>query len=766
MKKKFLVSMLVLALVLSGVIFTSAVTLTDSSDIASQFPEGSVSVEGNKIILLDSISALAEDSEPNPDYLDYDEDVVFDGGTHIVDLNGFNLSTQMADYDYGFIVKNGANVTITNSTDVTCGIIGSVLIEEGSTLILENLYVEGSLDNYGTTTLNETGIVNFPSNYGNGTMTINGGYCGGGLYSDGGKLYINGGTFNGICQDGGEMYITDCVTSSGTGGLAIYESAEKTVISGGIYNPCYWEDEPDMYTEAVLLDVTAPAGTVFEADYIEKFIADGYRVVYDGFKYQDVGVDDATGNLNYCLFYRSVKVVPTPEKYSDVMKKITTTETWNVCAGAPEDSGDSEFLLSAIARSLLNNPQYEVWAYCNDEPFNPNHASIYITDLKTGVEESYYVDVKYTQPDAEIKKNVDDMVAKMKDASTDEWKFYEVEDLYLINYINSVPATGVTDPGIALNFAKEFLDDVGGGKFMFGIDTRLGSGGGMFYSAAGGHMIVMYDGAVYATTEGGVALKCILYVPADTANTPEAYVAAAQKRIDAYLGADNGITVEVGGEFANLDPELIEYEAEYIDFTNAGDNFYVLKIGRLELPIVIAKSDKVENFTTPTYKGSDLMTKIQFTTTDPTVPMDTEITIETVKSDAIKTAIGTDVYAAYDISLYSSTLGGNITKIENGVFSVSIPIPEELADKDLIVYYVADDGTVDPITVTLDDAGEYATFDTDHFSTYVLTEEKDVGNISPETADNNHMTLWSVVLVASVAGLVAVMVADKRRKAA
>lgn len=766
--KKFLVFVLALALVLSGVMITSAVTLTDSSDVATLFPEGSVSVEGNTITLLSHISSLGEGSEPNPDYLPYDEAIVFDGGTHIVELDGYLLSTQMADNDYGFIVKNGANVTIKNSTDIGCGIDGSVLVEEGATLTLENLYVGGDLQNYGTATLNEVSVSGFTFNSmggGNGTFTANGGHFSGGLTTEGGKVYINGGYFNGIAQFGGELYITDCVTECGTGGLYIDSNyAEKTVISGGVYNPSYWDDGSGEYTSAVILGAFAPAGAVGE-DYIEQYIADGYRVIYDGFSIQELGVDPESGNLYYDLMYRSLKVVPKPEKYSDVMKRITTTETWTVCADAPEDSGDSEFLLSAIATSLVKDNQYEIWAYCNEEPFNPNRAMISIIDRTTGTEEIYYVDVKYTQPDADIKKNVDAMVDKMKDSATDEWKFYAVEDLYLINYITAIANGATDDPSTAINFAKEFLDDVGGGKFTFGIDARLGSGGGMFYNVAGGHMIVMYDGAVYATTEGGVALKCVLYVPADTANTPEAYMAAAQKRINEYLGADSGITLTVGGLFSDLDPDLMEYAQEHIDFTNAGDSFYMLKLGEIELPIVITKSDDAENFTTPTYKGGDLMSKIEISTSDKSVPMDTEVKVEEVKNDTIKNAVGTDSYAAYDITLYSSTLGANITKLENGVFTVKLPVPAELAGKVLTVFYVPDEGEPEEYTTTPAENG-YVTFDTDHFSTYVLVEAKESGITSPATGDNSNTLLWSAVLVIAFSGFTAVMVADRKRKTA
>lgn len=760
--------MLVLALVLSGVLITSAVTLTDSSDVAALMPDGSVYVDENVITLNRHISALSEGDEPNPEFLPYNEPIIFDGGTHIIDLNGFLLSTQIADYGYGFVVKNGANVTIKNSTDMGCGIDGSILVEEGATLTLENLYVGGDIHNYGITTIKDASVSFFTFNYQGATITVDGGYMSGGFTVEGGKAYINGGYFNGIAQFAGELYINDCYTTSGTGGLYVdTANVDKTVISGGVYEPNYWDDGSGEYTSAVILGAFGPAGSVGE-DYIKQFIAEGNRLIYDGFEMVELGIDPETGNLYYELLYRSVKVVPAPEKYSDVMKKITTTETWTVCADAPEDSGDSEFLLSAIAKSLVKDNQYEVWAYCNEEPFNPNRAMISVTDRNTGTEEIYYVDLKYTQPDAEIKKNVDAMVKRMKDASTDEWKFYILDDLYLVNYAATVAKTGVDDPGMALNFAKEFLDDVGGGKFTFGIDTRLGSGGGIFYSEAGGHMIVMYDGDVYATTEGGVAYKFMLYVPSDTANTPEAYMAAAQKRIDDYFGADSGISLAVGGLFSELDPELMEYAEEYIDFTNAGDSFYILKVGEVECPFVIVKSESAENFTEPSYKGGDLMSKIEITTTDKSVPLDTEVTVEEVKNDAIKNAVGTDTYAAYDITLYSGTLGANITKLDKGVFTVKLPVPAELADKNLTVFYVPDEGEPEEHAVNTTDDG-YVIFDTDHFSTYVLTEVKadtDSGISSPQTADSSNMFIWSAVMVVAAAGFVTVMICDKRRKTA
>jgi len=81
---------------------------------------------------------------------------------------------------------------------------------------------------------------------------------------------------------------------------------------------------------------------------------------------------------------------------------------------------------------------------------------------------------------------------------------------------------------------------------------------------------------------------------------------------------------------------------------------------------------------------------------------------------------------------------------------------------------VPDEGEPEEHAVITTDDG-YVIFDTDHFSTYVLTEVKadtDSGISSPQTADSSNMFLWSAAMVVAAAGFVAVMICDKRRKTA
>ena len=72
----------------------------------------------------------------------------------------------------------------------------------------------------------------------------------------------------------------------------------------------------------------------------------------------------------------------------------------------------------------------------------------------------------------------------------------------------------------------------------------------------------------------------------------------------------------------------------------------------------------------------------------------------------------------YDIELLSDGV-----KIQpNGKVKISIPVPTEYNKSNLVVYRVADNGDKTEYTVTVN--GDVATFETDHFSTYVLAEKE------------------------------------------
>lgn len=100
-----------------------------------------------------------------------------------------------------------------------------------------------------------------------------------------------------------------------------------------------------------------------------------------------------------------------------------------------------------------------------------------------------------------------------------------------------------------------------------------------------------------------------------------------------------------------------------------------------------------------------------------------------------------------------------ITEFGGGKVTVSVPftLPEGKAGTDYYVAYVADDGTITAMPTTYADG--ILSFETTHFSSYVVLENKTVtpeptpDPSNPQTGDNSHLMLFVGLMVISAAGL-------------
>ena len=122
--------------------------------------------------------------------------------------------------------------------------------------------------------------------------------------------------------------------------------------------------------------------------------------------------------------------------------------------------------------------------------------------------------------------------------------------------------------------------------------------------------------------------------------------------------------------------------------------------------------------------NTDADTKIKLDTTTDVVPEGTTLVAEKVTSgdnyNVVVKAVEEELskFVLYDISLVK-----NSVKVQpNGNVKVSIPLPDGYDASKIVVYRVADDATKTKLDVTVKDG--YITFETDHFSNYVVGEEK------------------------------------------
>lgn len=437
----------------------------------------------------------------------------------------------------------------------------------------------------------------------------------------------------------------------------------------------------------------------------------------------------------------------------------------------PTNDIEGDILINGYVNNLLQEEGiegYYVFAGCYESPYTSctievqteDYGMNYDPDLGiSGWSNTYTINVTYDEPEAN--SLIDNYFDKLNDSVISNPRtYYFVEDLSLINYYLTSEKSELWNPGASGRALKySTLNNVtNGANITYFIDIRGGiQEENLMFESAFGPMSIFYNGYLYGTKEEGLYLKRVIYIPEDTEDTKEAFVAAAQKRINDYLGNDS-VVVSYGGLLSSL-PE----DSEDIDYPIESDgNYYNIKISNRTYKFYIVKGTK-NQLIEPTYVGFDLNSKIEITSEDSSIPLDTSITVKDVNDSSIKDKIGTENYKTYDISLYSNAKGAKIEKLDNGKFLVKIPVPTELNEKDLIVYYIASDGTKEEHEVTIKDG--YAIFETNHFSTYVLAEKtsstvdqtttvtpEEPTTSNPQTNDN--INTYIVMLIVGTLGVV------------
>lgn len=111
-------------------------------------------------------------------------------------------------------------------------------------------------------------------------------------------------------------------------------------------------------------------------------------------------------------------------------------------------------------------------------------------------------------------------------------------------------------------------------------------------------------------------------------------------------------------------------------------------------------------------------------------------------------------------------------ELEDGSFEVRIPLSEKLKGKDLVAYYVDDNGNKEEHEVTIKEG--YAVFNTNHFSTYTLAEKPaetpiETPDNTPKGDDNTNnenekdetpKTGTEILAIESILGILAVVLAS------
>lgn len=681
--------------------------INSADSLKDAFKGQSAIVEGTTVTLTGNVDFTGSD-----DIFEVDEE------DYIFNLNGYSI--KLTEF-----YLNSGSLTVNDTTGT--GKLDSIftMFGEGTTVVVNNGSFGSLIDNYADFTINDG---NFHSIWHNGgTLTINEGNFAN-ISNDSAKLFIKGGTFTAYRLNDPEGPVDY---------FSMINVNSETVITGGTFTTNNYDIALQLYSN-----------TEFEIDSnsIDKLIGDGFLADYTMNK-----------STTWDVSYSHVEIVE--DETEEILAKIAPSGVITLNVEKPDDADKAYFFLSEVVRNMAKTDKYYIEiAFPSEGDFDPENGVISFYKPTTG---EWLCDKKikvaYKESDKSASAKVAPIIKKIAERTKNETNIknsFILDDLYLINYLNSLK-DGINSE-MSLNFFKELIDLTNGSNIAYKFDSRMGSSSAGLWFYLSGWGFVYYNGEPIDAAKIGITRSHVLYVTSDTKDTDEARIEAALKRIKDYLGTTDGIKIEVGGTLESTGSE--EYHWNYydlIDETTSGKNYYNITINGKTYKFAICKKDAKE-LENPKYIASDLMSNISIKSDSSELPLDTAIIVKSVTSDDIEKVLGTSVYAAYDISLYSSAKQVNITKLESGKFIVSIPVPEILKDKEVTVYYINSKGEKEEHVATVKDG--IASFETDHFSTYVLAEK--TGQENPDTGDR--IITYIVITILSLIGIVTILFLRKR----
>lgn len=411
---------------------------------------------------------------------------------------------------------------------------------------------------------------------------------------------------------------------------------------------------------------------------------------------------------------------------------------------------DSMFAETAITAALskYDTDKYRIVGGC----YEKNKCTVNIFDkVKAYKEKTYETTFEFATPNSKIKNRLDGYAKTfVVDNQNIEEHLFLMEDLETINYKYAFPSFGewIDSINAIINYSSEFQNKIGYMNIGTKLDVRAGWDD-QFTSGCFGFLNLLFDGVIYSYVDvTGVKQNNVLYVPDETENTREAYIKAALDRVNKYIPKAN-VKIEYAGQIADINDFGVLSLNDIVDVNKTLGEYYKVTIGEEEYYYFIAKDSL--KMRTPVMNTVDALTDISIKTESSEVPLDSKINTVVIdaKSDEYKEflkKVNINNGLVVDLKLFSDSINKNISKLENGVFKVYVPLNDELRKLDLTAYYVKDNGEIEKHDVKIE--GDYLVFETDHFSTYVIGGNK---LENPATLDN--VSTWIITTSVSLLGL-------------
>ena len=167
------------------------------------------------------------------------------------------------------------------------------------------------------------------------------------------------------------------------------------------------------------------------------------------------------------------------------------------------------------------------------------------------------------------------------------------------------------------------------------------------------------------------------------------------------------------------------------------ENGYTIKSSNGYEGTVILSKSKTENVDKAVTKENN-STGVKLESNTDVVPQDVVLDVKPLTTgnvySIVEKSLGTGVskFVLYDITLKQN----NVNIQPNGKVKISIPVPAGYDTSKIAVYRIAEDGTKTEYAITINNG--YITFETDHFSNYVVAQKGTNTNTNTGTQTSNN----------------------------
>lgn len=320
------------------------------------------------------------------------------------------------------------------------------------------------------------------------------------------------------------------------------------------------------------------------------------------------------------------------------------------------------------------------------------------------------------------------------------------------DFDNSISSNDFVDM-IYNNIEKYYQSKTSDKTIQFCVEAGAGGGPLFDFGFHGTFLAIFKNDVLYDIRTISVPTICEMIVPENIGNAEQDCINYAVPKIKSYWDKNSTITLTKGAKIEGTSIEI--------------DNGYTIKANGSGIGTIILKKEKSEstnqlndNKTGITIQGNNIPENTTIEVSKLTNGNTFALVEETLEEVANK-------FTVYEINLLKDN-----TKVQpNGKVKVSIPIPNGYDTNNLAIYRIEENGTKTKYDVKVEtiDGKKYATFETDHFSTYVLAELKQQDTTTPTQSDNNkekddtpktgiyeNVVVVLGIMIVSIAGIVIV----------